>query len=104
MGNINTLIWANSKSFCDGCIEYDVCCKIQFHNKIICPIKSRILLWSKINVLIMTKDEIIKMIRGGSTPLLHELLHCNLPTELNAVVLDELKKRDSYDVHGEMRL
>lgn len=92
----------NCEKACDGCINYLICGH-QEHNIVICPILMQIRLWMQ-NDEYFTTEVIIRNIRGASTYILHILIDYALPTEIHAVILDELNNRETYRNDTEMRL
>lgn len=106
MNNTFTPYVIGRGSFCDGCIYYEICGN-QKHKIIICSILMQIQLWvQQRDMFTLTTKDIIRIIRGASTPVLHELVDCPLPlpTDITVVVLDELRNRETYRDDMEMRL
>lgn len=106
MNNTFTPYVIGRESFCDGCIYYEICGN-QKHKIILCSILMQIQLWLQHrDVFTLTTKDIIRIIRGASTSVLHELVDrpLQLPTDITVVILDELNNRESYHDEMEMRL
>lgn len=106
MNNTFTPYVIGRGSFCDGCIYYEICGN-QKHKIIICSILMQIQLWVQHrDMYTLTTKDIIRIIRGASTSVLHELADrpLQLPAEIHAVILDELNNREEYCADMEMRL